>query len=60
METTPKVTVATVGVRNRRCIFLKTSGSALCTDIESTVRAVGKIVVWVEAAAEERTIKSKR
>jgi len=34
--------------------------NALCTDIESTVRAVGKIVVCVEAAAEERTIKSRR
>jgi hypothetical protein len=32
----------------------------LCTDIESTVRAVGRIVVWVEAAAEESTMSNKR
>jgi hypothetical protein len=32
----------------------------LCTDIESTVRAVGKIVVCVDDAAEASTIKNKR
>jgi len=34
--------------------FEKASGSALCTDIESTVRAVGRIVVWVDDDAEAR------
>ena len=30
------------------------------TAIDSVVRAVGRIVVWVEAAAEESTISSSR
>jgi len=34
--------------------------TALCTAIESTVRAVGRMVVWVEAAAEDSTMSNKR
>jgi hypothetical protein len=38
----------------------KESGSALWTAMESMVRAVGRMVVWAEAAAEERTIRRSR
>jgi hypothetical protein len=35
-------------------------GQRLVNRIESVVRAVGRIVVWVEAAAELSTIRSSR
>ncbi len=53
-------TVAVVGVRYLRCILPKASGRALYTLIESTVRAVGRIVVCVEATAEEKIMSSSR
>src|SRR5450755_1939838 len=52
--------VDTVGVRYRRWIFANDFGIALYTAIDSVVRAVGRIVVWVEAAAEDSTISSSR
>src|SRR5438445_10857948 len=52
--------VDTVGVRYRGCIFAKTFGIARYAAIESVVRAVGRIVVWVDAAAEDSTISSSR
>src|SRR5690348_1630571 len=54
------VIVDTVGVRYRRCILENSGGIALYTAIDSVVRAVGRIVVWVEAAAEDSTINSSR
>ena len=53
-------TVDVVGVRKRLWIRENASGNALWTDIDSTVRAVGKMVVWVEDDAEDNTISSKR
>src|SRR5215471_2360826 len=52
--------VDTVGVRYRGCIFAKLEGIALYTAIDRVVRAVGRIVVWVEAAAEDSTMSSSR
>ena len=52
--------VDTVGVRNRRWILPKASGMALNTAMDSVVRAVGRMVVWVEAAAELSTIRRRR
>ena len=53
-------TVDTVGVRWRLWILAKALGMALYTDIDRVVRAVGRIVVWVEAAAELSTIRRSR
>src|SRR5215471_254301 len=52
--------VDTVGVRYRGWIFAKTEGIALYTAIDRVVRAVGRIVVCVEAAAEDSTMSSSR
>src|SRR5215472_16918970 len=52
--------VDTVGVRYRGWIFANEDGIALYTAIDSVVRAVGRIVVCVEAAAEDSTISSSR
>ena len=52
MEMPPMARVDVVGVRKRRWILAKEAGMALNTAIDSVVRAVGRIVVWVEAAAE--------
>src|SRR5208283_3804375 len=60
IEIPPITTVATVGVRYLSCMRPNASGTALYTLIESTVRAVGRIVVWVEATAEENTMSSNR
>src|ERR1700678_52533 len=60
MEMAPMSTVDTVGVRWRGCILANALGIALYTDIERVVRAVGRIVVWVDAAAELSTISSRR
>src|SRR5437764_11699196 len=56
----PMAIVDTVGVRYRGCIFANDDGIALYTAIDSVVRAVGRIVVWVEAAAEDSTMSSSR
>src|SRR5215470_13428111 len=52
--------VDTVGVRYRGWIFANADGIALYTAIDSVVRAVGRIVVWVDAAAEDSTMSSSR
>ncbi|SKV37795.1 Uncharacterised protein [Mycobacteroides abscessus subsp. massiliense] len=43
-----------VGVRYVRWIEANDSGSALYTPIDRVVRAVGRIVVWVQAEADVR------
>ena len=43
------------GVRKRGWTLPRLFGIALARAIESVVRAVGRIVVWVEAAAEVST-----
>ncbi len=53
-------TVDTVGVRNRGLTFAKDFGSALYAAMDRVVRAVGRIVVCVDAAAEDSTISSSR
>src|SRR6516165_4615952 len=60
IEMPPIAIVDTVGVRWRGWIFANEDGIALYTAIDSVVRAVGRIVVWVEAAAEDSTISSSR
>src|ERR1700745_4128410 len=60
METAPITTVDTVGVMNRGWTFANDAGSALYAAIDSVVRAVGRIVVWVDAAAEDSTMSSSR
>src|SRR6516162_5574637 len=52
--------VDTLGVRYRGLIFENDVGIARYTAIDRVVRAVGRIVVWVEAAAEDSTISSSR
>ena len=53
MDTAPMAMVETVGVRKRLWIREKALGMALYTPMASVVRAVGRMVVWVEAAAEQ-------
>ena len=53
-------TVETVGVRCRPWMRANDFGMALYEAIDSVVRAVGRIVVWVEAAAELSTIRISR
>src|SRR5437763_427907 len=60
IEIPPITRVDTVGVRYRGWILANVLGIALYTAIDSVVRAVGKIVVWVEAAAEDSTIRKSR
>ena len=50
-------TVETVGVKKRLWILANVLGMALNTAIDNVVRAVGRIVVCVEAAAELSTMK---
>src|ERR1700722_5897624 len=57
IEIAPITRVDTVGVRYLGWILAKDSGSAPEAAIDSVVRAVGKIVVWVEAAAELSTMR---
>ena len=52
--------VDVVGVRKRRWILPKASGMALNTAMDSVVRAVGRMVVCVEAAAELSTMSRSR
>src|ERR1700722_3383951 len=51
----PIASVATVGVRKRGLILARRDGSALCAAMASTARAVGMIVVCVDAAVEVST-----
>src|SRR3954452_12475097 len=55
IETTPIQIVESVGVRYFGWIRAKRDGSALKAAIDRLVRAVGRIVVWVEADAEVST-----
>src|SRR5215469_3164335 len=57
IEIAPITTVDTVGVRYRGLILANVWGSAPYAAIDSVVRAVGKIVVCVEAAAELSTMR---
>src|SRR5215469_2332957 len=57
IERAPITRVDTVGVRYLGWILANDSGSAPYAAIDSVVRAVGKIVVCVEAAAELSTIR---
>src|SRR5579872_4080118 len=57
IEVAPITTVDTVGVRYLGWILANASGSARYAAIDSVVRAVGKNVVWVEAAAELSTMR---
>ncbi len=50
-------TVDQVGVRCLRCTRANWLGIAWCAAIEKVVRAVGRMVVWVEAAEEVSTMK---
>src|ERR1700691_661948 len=52
--------VDTVGVRKRGWIFANDLGSAPYTAMDRVVRAVGRIVVCVDAAAEDSTIRISR
>src|SRR6266481_8379811 len=52
--------VETVGVRNRGWTFANDLGIALYAAMDRVVRAVGRIVVWVDAAADDSTITSSR
>src|SRR5882757_9875054 len=58
MDTMPIQTVDSVGVRYRGWILANRLGSASKTPIDSEVRAVGRIVVWVDAEAEVSTLIS--
>ncbi|HUY48996.1 MAG TPA: hypothetical protein VMV92_25300 [Streptosporangiaceae bacterium] len=53
----PITSVDTVGVRFLGWILANAPGIALQAAIDRVVRAVGRIVVWVEAAAELSTIR---
>src|SRR5664279_1765411 len=53
-DTMPMPKVAHVGVKYFEWIRANLVGIARYTAIDSAVRAVGRIVVWVEAAAEVR------
>ncbi len=50
-------TVDQVGVRNLWCTRAKRDGTALWAAMEKTVRASGRMVVWVDATAEVSTVK---
>src|SRR5882757_9760205 len=58
MDTMPIQTVDSVGVRYRGWILANRLGSASKTPIDSEVRAVGRIVVWVDAEADVSTLIS--
>jgi hypothetical protein len=47
--------VEKLGVRKRGCTRPKAAGMEFHLAMDSVVRAVGRIVVWVEAEAEVRT-----
>src|ERR1700722_7719474 len=60
IETPPMATVDTVGARNLLWILAKVEGIALYTAMDNVVRAVGRIVVCVDAAAELSTMRISR
>jgi hypothetical protein len=55
IDRTPMRIVDTCGVRKRGCTWPSDSGIAPARAIDRLVRAVGRIVVWVDAAAEVST-----
>src|ERR1700712_3468198 len=60
IETAPIQIVDSVGVRYFGWIFANRAGIALKAAIERLVRAVGRIVVWVDAEAEVSTQMASR
>src|SRR5581483_7689973 len=54
LDAIPNHQVDHVGVRYLGWILARAFGAARCAAIESTVRAVGRMVVCVEAMAEDR------
>src|SRR5579862_7454120 len=60
MDAPPMATVDTVGVKKRLCILANAEGIALYTAIDNVVRAVGRIVVCVDAAADVSTMKTNK
>src|ERR1700761_1695642 len=60
IDTPPITSVDTVGVRCLGWIFSNDEGMALKWAIDSVVRAVGRMVVWVDAAAELNTMRIRR
>src|SRR5512132_446350 len=54
IDARPKTHVDHVGVWKRGSISAKRFGKALCAAIDSVVRAVGRIVVCVDAIADDR------
>jgi hypothetical protein len=57
-DTTEKEMVENVGVRYLGWILPKMAGSALWKAMDRVVRAFGRMVVWVVAALEVRTMRS--
>ena len=57
IDTTAMTIVETVGVRYLGCIFANALGRALYAAMDRVVRAVGRIVVWVDAAADDSTMR---
>ena len=55
IERMPIQSVDVDGVRKRGWMFANILGIAPCAAIESVVRAVGRMVVWVDADAEVST-----
>src|SRR6478609_112221 len=60
MDAPPIHIVESVGVRYLGWILAKRAGAALNTAIDRLVRAVGRMVVWVEAEAEVSTVMASR
>src|SRR5258708_4461495 len=60
IDSPPMAMVDTAGVRCLRLTVPNLEGIDLYTAIDRVVRAVGRMVVWVEAAAELRTISKSR
>ncbi len=60
IDSTPKSIVATCGVMKRGCTTPRPAGIAPERAIDSVVRAVGRIVVCVDAAADVSTAMISR
>src|ERR1017187_1801474 len=57
IDTMAMTIVETVGLRYLGCIFANHDGMALYAAMDRVVRAVGRMVVWVDAAADDSTIR---
>src|SRR5438046_361631 len=60
IEAAPIQNVDHVGVRYLGWILANARGRAPCAAIDSVVRAVGRMVVWVHATAEVMTASDQR